>query len=150
MSKFDVKESTLEWISRDIKIWFVVAEFNLKYTEKLLSENKNYMLWKGFHLFDTYRVPWAFEIPGMVKKVIETWDYELVIALWVVVRGETTHYEIITQESARGLMDISLNFDTPIINGILTCENFDQVDERMNPNFAISWLKLLETCMPLL
>lgn len=146
MSNYKFMDEDFSSISKDINIAFVMGEFNYEHTNSLVKSNKDYLLSKWFHLMETFVVPGAFELPAMTKRLLDEWHYDLVIVIWVVVRWETSHYDIIINESARGLMDISLNYETPIINGILTCENFDQVNERINHNFALSWLKLLKTC----
>jgi 6,7-dimethyl-8-ribityllumazine synthase len=79
----------------------------------------------------------------MVARLIETGKYGLIIALGVVVRGDTPHFDYICTESARGLMDLTLDYDTPIINGILTCNTDAQVTERIGHGYALSGLNLL-------
>ena len=59
------------------------------------------------------------------------------------VRGSTTHYDTVAEQSARALMDLSVQSDTIIINGILTCEDEDQARERVTPVFAISGLNYI-------
>ena len=78
--------------------------------------------------FDIEQVPGAFEIPaviGLMKK-----KYDGFIALGCVIRGETTHYDYVCGESARGLMDLSLHHGLAIGYGILTVENEEQAWER--------------------
>ncbi len=89
---------------------------------EVLQENKR-----------TYRVavvPGALEIPPVISMAIESREFIGYIALGCVIRGETYHFEIVSQESARGLMDLSLAFQVPIANGILTVENEQQAWER--------------------
>jgi 6,7-dimethyl-8-ribityllumazine synthase len=77
--------------------------------------------------FDIVTVPGALEIPAAVAMGIKgKTAYDGYVALGCVIRGETTHYETVANESARGLMDISVAFAVPIGNGILTVENDDQ------------------------
>lgn len=82
-----------------------------------------------------------------MKKLLDDEDSldRLIIALGVIIRGETVHFDIIAGESARGLMDLSIRYDTPLINGILTCEDEAQVRARIGPGYAISGLNLLAT-----
>jgi len=149
MSNYKFKDESFSEISSDIKIAFVVGEFNYDYTSRIYDENVKFLESKWFKSFETFMVPWAFEIPWMVKKVMESWDFDLTIAIWVVVRWETIHFDIISNESSRWLMNLSLDFEAPLINWILTCENFEQVEDRINSNFALSWLKLLKECQKL-
>lgn len=76
-------------------------------------------------------VPGALEIPGAIAMAAASdVDYAAYVALGVVIRGETTHYEIVSNESARGLMDLTINKGLAIGNGILTCENGEQAWRR--------------------
>ena len=77
--------------------------------------------------FDVVTVPGALEIPAAVAMAMKgKTAYDGYVALGCVIRGETTHYDTVANESARGLMDLSVAFAAPIGNGILTVENFDQ------------------------
>ncbi len=78
------------------------------------------------------QVPGALEIPGAIRMVMNRFDAFL--ALGCVLRGATTHYEIVSGESARGLMDLTLRHTLIIGNGILTVENLDQAQERAKPD----------------
>ncbi len=76
-------------------------------------------------------VPGALEIPGAISMAAaSTKHYDAFVALGVVIRGETLHYEIVSTESARGLMDLTIDQRLAIGNGILTCENSDQAWRR--------------------
>ena len=74
---------------------------------------------------------------------MEMGNFDMIICLGVVIRGETTHYDVVAGESCRALMDLSLMADSVLINGILTCENEDQVKARISPQYAISGLNYL-------
>jgi 6,7-dimethyl-8-ribityllumazine synthase len=76
--------------------------------------------------FDKVTVPGALEIPAAVAMATDTKRYDGYVALGCVIRGETTHYETVANESARGLMDLSIEHKLAIGNGILTVENDDQ------------------------
>lgn len=75
-------------------------------------------------------VPGAFEIPGAIRFAIESGKYDGYIGLGVVIRGETSHYDYVCGESARGLQDLALNHNAAIGYGILTVENRDQAWAR--------------------
>jgi 6,7-dimethyl-8-ribityllumazine synthase len=75
-------------------------------------------------------VPGALEIPGAIAMAAEGGKYDAYVALGVVLRGETTHYDIVAGESARALMDMTVGGLLAIGNGILTCETEDQAWER--------------------
>jgi len=81
--------------------------------------------------FDVVTVPGALEIPAAIAMALKgTSQYDGFVALGCVIRGETTHYDTVANESARGLMDIAVAFAVPIGNGILTVENDEQAWAR--------------------
>jgi 6,7-dimethyl-8-ribityllumazine synthase len=80
--------------------------------------------------FDKVTVPGALEIPAAVAMAANTKRYDGYVALGCVIRGETTHYDTVANESARGLMDLSIEHRLAIGNGILTVENDDQAWAR--------------------
>ncbi len=80
--------------------------------------------------YEKYHVPGALEIPQVIRYGIATNKYDGFVALGTVIRGETAHYDIVAGESARVLMDLALQYQTPIGNGILTVENDDQAWAR--------------------
>ncbi len=87
--------------------------------------------------YDRLSVPGALEIPAAIRYAVRAMDvvggrrrYDGYVALGCVIRGETSHYDIVAGESARGLTDLSLTFSLAIGNGILTTENRDQAWER--------------------
>ncbi len=85
------------------------------------------------HAHETITVPGALEVPGAVALAAETERYDAYVALGVVIRGETYHFEIVAGESARGLMALSMD-GVAIGNGILTVENEAQALERADPS----------------
>ena len=102
--------------------------------------------------WDVVKVPGALEIPGAIAMADQVRKYDGYIALGVVIRGETTHYEIVSEQSARALMDLTVNERLCIGNGILTVENSKQAwarakTDRMNKGAgaaraAISMIRL--------
>lgn len=83
--------------------------------------------------FDTLEVPGALEIPPAIGFHAARGRYDAFVALGCVIRGETSHYDIVAGESARGLMDLSVGGGVCIGNGILTCENEKQALRRADP-----------------
>jgi 6,7-dimethyl-8-ribityllumazine synthase len=76
-------------------------------------------------------VPGALEIPLTLKKMAQSGKYDALIALGAVIRGETYHFEIVSNESSRGITEVQLATGVPIANGILTTEDDDQAEVRM-------------------
>ena len=84
------------------------------------------------HTHETVTVPGALELPAAITLAAESGRFDAFVALGVVIRGETFHFEIVAQESARALMDLSVD-GFAIGNGILTVENEAQALERADP-----------------
>lgn len=80
--------------------------------------------------YEEITVPGAFEIPGVIRMAIDTGKYDGFVALGCVIRGETTHYDYVCGESARGLMDLAVQYSACIGYGILTVENEAQAWAR--------------------
>ncbi len=83
---------------------------------------------------DHISVPGTFEIPAAIAMGIESGKYDGYIALGCVIRGETSHYDYVCMESARGLNELAIKYIAPIGYGILTCESKDQARTRANRN----------------
>ena len=77
-----------------------------------------------------YRVPGAFEIPVCVKKLIESNNVDVMIALGVIIKGETSHADLVGNSVTQSLQEIATNFNTPIIHEVLLTENREQAIER--------------------
>jgi 6,7-dimethyl-8-ribityllumazine synthase len=84
------------------------------------------------HSSEVATVPGALEVPGAIALAAETGRYDGFVALGVVIRGETYHFEIVSNESARGIMALTMD-GIPIGNGILTTENEQQAIVRADP-----------------
>ncbi len=82
---------------------------------------------------DFFRVPGCFELPLAARRLIDTGTYDAVVALGVVVRGETPHFEFVAGECSRGIMDVSLATRIPIGFGVLTTDTLAQAAERADP-----------------
>jgi 6,7-dimethyl-8-ribityllumazine synthase len=76
-------------------------------------------------------VPGALEIPVALAKLAATADFDALIALGAVIRGETYHFEVVSNESARGVAQVSLQSGVPIANAILTCDTEEQTQARV-------------------
>jgi 6,7-dimethyl-8-ribityllumazine synthase len=83
--------------------------------------------------YDVVTVPGALEIPATVRMLTRGGRYAGAVALGCVIRGETYHFEIVAGESCRALMDLSVTYELPLGNGILTVENEEQAEVRADP-----------------
>lgn len=144
MSNYKTLLQDISKIDKKIKIVFLTSEFNREFTKALEDESQKFLNQNWFENITKYLVPWAYEIPSTLKLIIKNQKPDLIICFWVVIRWETTHYEMVAWESARWIMNITIeNPEISIINWILTCENHKQVQERIGSWYAVSWLNLL-------
>jgi len=114
------------------KILIVEARFYSHLNDLLLAGARAAIEEAG-HSHETITVPGALEIPGAVSMAAESGRYDGFVALGVVIRGETYHFEIVAGESARGLMALSMD-GLCVGNGILTVENEAQALTRAKPD----------------
>ncbi len=82
---------------------------------------------------DVVAVPGCFEIPLAARRLIVGGEYDGIVALGVVIRGDTPHFDYVAGECARGIMNVQLTTGVPIGFGILTTENLAQAEERADP-----------------
>jgi len=110
----------------------VLSEFNEAVTERLLSGAlvRCDALGLDKHCIDVYRVPGAVEIPITAQWLAETDRYSSMIALGCVIRGETGHYDFVCEQASQGCQRVSLDYNVPIIFGVLTTDNREQALAR--------------------
>ncbi len=113
-----------------LKIAVVVARFNEFITSKLLSGCDGALRQHGVTDTDIIWVPGAFEIPLVAKKLAKSSKYNAIVALGAVIRGSTTHYDYVCNETAKGISNVSQTHEIPVIFGVLTTENIEQAIER--------------------
>lgn len=114
------------------KFLIVEARF-YDHLNDLLIEGARAAIEAAGHECEVLTVPGALEIPGAVALAAESGRYDGFVAIGVVIRGETYHFEIVSGESARGLMALAMD-GIPIGNGILTVENEAQALTRARPD----------------
>ena len=114
------------------KFLIVEARFYDRFNDWLI-EGAVAALEQAGHAHETVTVPGALEIPAAIALAAESGRYDGFVALGVVIRGETWHFEIVAGESARGIMALTMD-GLAIGNGILTVENAAQAEERARPD----------------
>jgi 6,7-dimethyl-8-ribityllumazine synthase len=118
----------------DLRIGIVMSRFNVDVGEGLLGACTAELIKRGVQesgmLLVT--VPGALEIPLALQKMALTDQFDALIALGAVIRGETYHFEIVSNQSASGLAAVQLDTGIPVANGILTTETDDQALARMS------------------
>jgi 6,7-dimethyl-8-ribityllumazine synthase len=107
----------------------VVGRFYEDLAEKLVSSARSVFEEAGAEV-DVFDVPGAYELPLAAKYCADTGRYGGVAALGAVIRGETTHYDYVCEECARGLMDVQLQTGVPCGFGVLTVESMEQALAR--------------------
>ena len=110
------------------KITIVASKWNAELVDELLESGKAHLEELGFTNIKTVNVPGAWELVHAAQR--ELADADGVIAYGVVIRGETTHYELISESVAHGLMQVSVNVNKPIGFGLIAAENLSQAQER--------------------
>jgi len=110
----------------------VVSRFNSFITERLLAAAVDALerAGAGSKDVDVVHVPGAFELPLAAKKLAATGKYDALIAIGCVLRGETTHYDYVCSETARGLQLAQIDSGLPIIFCVLTCDTLEQAIDR--------------------
>lgn len=119
-------------VSQGGKFGIVVARFNEFIGSKLLSGALDAFKRHGVKEEDIEIawVPGAFEIPLVAKKMAKTGKYDSVVCLGAVIRGATSHFEYVSNEVSKGIANVSLETEVPIIFGILTTDSIEQAIER--------------------
>ena len=120
-------------VAADAKIAIVVSRFNSFINENLVSGALDVLSRIGQvkdENITIVRVPGAVEIPLTVKKVAKTKKYDAILALGCVIRGDTYHFEVVANESSKGLTQVMLEQEIPVAFGILTTENIEQAVQR--------------------
>tara|TARA_S200000501_G_scaffold88018_1_gene81092 strand:+ start:344 stop:802 length:459 start_codon:yes stop_codon:yes gene_type:complete len=130
----------------NLNITIIYSEFNSEIVNNLLDVTEKRLIEISKPKLTKISVPGAYEIPFAVKKIINLDKSDAIICLGSIIRGETTHYELISENVFRSISEINEMGIIPVINGILTTENEDQAKKRIiNGNyFAESCLSMIK------
>ncbi len=114
------------------RIVVVASRFNETVTMPLAEGAVEALVRQGvpFDDIDVLWVPGAWELPIAVRRAVTTERYDAAVVVGAVIRGETPHFDIIAGESARGLMQVSRDFDLPVTLGLLTTDTLEQAEAR--------------------
>jgi len=114
------------------KFALVVSRFNDFITDKLVGGAVDALIRSGASTqdIDIVKVPGAFEIPLVAKKMAKKGKYHAIICLGAVIRGATPHFEYVSAEVTKGIAMVSLEFEIPVIFGIVTTDTIEQAIER--------------------
>ena len=121
-----------------LSVGIVMSRFNQDICEGLLaactSELKR--LGVGEDTIEIATVPGALEIPLVLQTMAQSRRFDALVALGAVIRGDTYHFEVVSNDACRAVMEVQLETGVPVANGILTCENDDQALARMQQKGA--------------
>lgn len=119
-------------IAQDLKIGIAAARFNEFIVSKLVGGAEDALLRHGAAAedIDLVWVPGAFELPFAAKKMAASGKYDAVICLGTVIRGSTSHYDLVCAEVSKGVASVGLNSEIPVLFGVLTTDTIEQAIER--------------------
>jgi len=129
------------------KILIVTANYYEDISQNLIKGASKYCSSNNIDC-DYIEVPGSFEIPFIINKKKDI--YDAFIALGCVIRGETYHFEIISNQVSKKIMDLSIEINKPIGFGVLTCENIDQASIRSDPLKGNKGSEAAKACIDLL
>ena len=117
---------------KELVIGIVQARFNQGVTDALAKACRDELLARGVQEknIDHLQVPGALEVPVALQAMAEKGGYDALVALGCIIRGETYHFELVSNESAAGVTRVALDYQLPIANAILTTENMEQALAR--------------------
>ncbi len=119
---------------RDLRIGIVQSRFNTEVCEGLLGACRAQLVKQGVREDDIMlaTVPGALEIPLALQRMAQSGKFDALIALGAVIRGDTYHFEVVANESARCVGEVQLHTGVPVANAILTTDTDEQAIERMH------------------
>jgi 6,7-dimethyl-8-ribityllumazine synthase len=129
-----VKKLEINLDGSGMRIGIVLSRFNPEIGNGLLAACEAELLKLGVDADDIVlaTVPGALETPVVLHQMADTDEFDALIALGAIIRGETYHFEVVANESARGVSDVQLSTGIPVANAILTTEDDDQAIARMS------------------
>ena len=136
MSRFDnVYEYDTNLNGSGLSVGVVMSRFNLPICEGLLSACIAELKRLGVADDDMAIacVPGALDIPLVLQSMAQSGRFDALVALGAVIRGDTYHFEVVSNDACRAIMELQLHTGIPIANGILTCDTDEQAEVRMLP-----------------
>ena len=128
-----------------LKVGIVIARFNDLITAKILSGCLDCLKRHGIDIsensgnVDIAWVPGSFELPIAAKGLLNKSNYDVIIALGAVIKGETSHYDVVISEASKGISKVSYDNNIPIIFGVLTTDTMQQALERAGIKNNLGW-----------
>jgi 6,7-dimethyl-8-ribityllumazine synthase len=141
-----MKEIEQNLNGRGMRIGIVQSRFNTPVCEGLLAACRAQLVQSGVSENDITlaTVPGALEIPLALQAMAQSKKFDALVALGAVIRGDTYHFEVVSNESARGVGEVQLHSGVPVANAILTTDSDEQAEVRMNVKGAEAALVAIE------
>jgi 6,7-dimethyl-8-ribityllumazine synthase len=141
-----MKEIEQNLNGKGLRIGIVQSRFNEVVCEGLLAACRQQLVKSGVSENDITlaNVPGALEIPLVLQAMAQSKKFDALIALGAVIRGDTYHFEVVSNESARGVGEVQLHSGVPVANAILTTDTDEQAEVRMNVKGAEAALVAIE------
>ena len=114
-----------------MKIGVIVSKFNNEITEKMLFEAEKVLNEKEVN-YEIERVPGAFEIPLIAQRMAKTGEYDALMTLGCVIKGETDHYDMVCRACVDGIREVMLKFDLPIAFEVLMVDSIKKAEARIS------------------
>jgi len=127
-----IKTIEADLLARDIRVAIVAARFNDFVVTRLVDGAVDALLRHGASEknLELVRVPGAFDMPLVVRRLAQSKRYDAIVALGAVIKGETAHFDFVAGECASGVARAALETGVPVGFGVLTCDSFDQAIDR--------------------
>jgi len=141
-----MKEIEKNLNGKGLRIGIVQSRFNEVVCEGLLAACRQQLVQSGVSENDITlaNVPGALEIPLVLQAMAQSKKFDALVALGAVIRGDTYHFEVVSNESARGVGEVQLHSGVPVANAILTTDTDEQAEVRMNVKGAEAALVAIE------
>ena len=133
MAQKEIEKIEPDLEGKGLRIGIVVGRFNREVGEGLLAACTAALTKQGVRASDirVVTVPGALEVPLALQKMANTGHFDALVALGAVIRGETYHFEVVSNESASGITTVALDTGVPVANGILTTNDEEQALKRV-------------------
>ena len=154
--KINLSESAVAFqfrTTRKVTIGILVSEWNASITSALLEGAKSTLLAQGIDAsqIKIYHVPGSFELSSAASMLFEANDaIDAIICLGCVIQGETRHFEFISQAVANGITQVAVDYNSPVIFGILTCDTMEQAEARAGGKHGNKGVEAAVSCLKML
>tara|TARA_B100000674_G_C37362704_1_gene699336 strand:+ start:53 stop:529 length:477 start_codon:yes stop_codon:yes gene_type:complete len=128
-----------------LKVGIVIARFNDLITNKILAGCVDCLKRHGIDTsensknLDLVWVPGSFELPIATKSLVQKKNYDVIITLGAVIKGETSHYDVVISEASKGISKVAMDHNVPVIFGVLTTDTMQQALERAGIKNNLGW-----------